>query len=218
MQIPLFKPQTEWVKPEEFPDLTNRQQVAIDLETSDPDLKSRGSGSVIGNGKVVGIAVATEGYQGYFPFDHEGGGNLEKTKVIQWFRELCESSSLKIFHNAMYDVCWIRAMGIEIKGDIVDTMIAASLINENRMRYDLNSLGREYIGFGKDETALIAGAKEWGIDPKAEMWKLPAMYVGNYAERDAEVTYQLWKKLKQELSNQDLESIFELRIRFISLS
>jgi len=210
MQIPLFKPQTEWVKPEEFPDLTNRQQVAIDLETSDPDLKSRGSGSVIGNGKVVGISVATEGYQGYFPFDHEGGGNLEKTKVIQWFRELCESSSLKIFHNAMYDVCWIRAMGIEIKGDIVDTMIPASLINENRMRYDLNSLGREYIGFGKDEAALIAGAKEWGINPKADMWKLPAMYVGNYAERDAEVTYQLWKKLKQELSNQDLESIFEL--------
>ena len=110
----------------------------------------------------------------------------------------------------MYDVCWIRAMGIEIKGYIVDTMTAASLINENRMRYDLNSLGREYIGYGKDEGALIAGAKEWGIDPKAEMWRLPAMYVGTYAERDAEVTYQLWKKLKQELSNQDLESIFEL--------
>ena len=50
MQIPLFKPQTEWVKPEEFPDLTNRQEVAIDLETSDPDLKTKGSGSVIGNG------------------------------------------------------------------------------------------------------------------------------------------------------------------------
>ena len=202
MQIPLFKPQTEWVKPEEFPDLSSRQQIAIDLETSDPDLKTRGSGSVIGNGKVVGVAVATEGYQGYFPFDHEGGGNLEKTKVIQWFREICESPAIKIFHNAMYDVCWIRAMGIKINGPIVDTMTAASLINENRMRYDLNSLGREYIGYGKDEAALVAGAKEWGIDPKADMWKLPAMYVGSYAERDAEVTYELWKKLKQELSNQ----------------
>ncbi len=97
MPIPLFKPQTEWVKPEKFPDLTNRQEVAIDLETSDPDLKTRGSGSVIGNGKVVGIAIASEGYQGYFPFDHEGGGNLEKTKVIQWFRELCDLLLLKFF-------------------------------------------------------------------------------------------------------------------------
>ncbi len=206
----VFKPETEWVKPTEFPDLTDRQEIAIDLETCDPDLKSKGSGSVIKNGKVVGISVATEGYVGYFPFDHEGGDNLEKSEVIQWFTNLCKSNSLKIFHNAMYDVCWIRSMGIEIKGDVVDTMIAASLINENRFRYDLNSLGREYVGWGKAETALRQAAENWGVDPKSELWKLPAMYVGTYAERDAELTYNLWKVLKKELSSQDLEAIFEL--------
>ena len=206
----IFKPETEWVKPTEFPDLTDRQEVAIDLETQDPDLKSKGSGSVIKNGKVVGISVATEGFAAYFPFDHEGGDNLEKSKVIQWFTDLCKSSVLKIFHNAMYDVCWIRSMGIEIKGDVVDTMIAASLINENRFRYDLNSLGKEYVGWGKAETALRNAADDWGIDPKSELWKLPAMYVGTYAERDAELTYNLWKALKKELSSQDLEAIFEL--------
>jgi DNA polymerase I-like protein with 3'-5' exonuclease and polymerase domains len=206
----VFKPETEWVKPTEFPDLTDRPEIAIDLETQDPDLKSKGSGSIIKNGKVVGISVATEGYVGYFPFDHEGGDNLEKSEVIQWFTDLCKSNSLKIFHNAMYDVCWIRSMGIEIKGDVVDTMIAASLINENRFRYDLNSLGREYVGWGKAETALRQAAENWGIDPKSELWKLPAMYVGTYAERDAELTYNLWKILKKELSKQDLEAIFEL--------
>ena len=159
---------------------------------------------------MVGISVATEGFVGYFPFDHEGGDNLEKSEVIQWFTDLCKSNSLKIFHNAMYDVCWIRSMGIEIKGDVVDTMIAASLINENRFRYDLNSLGREYVGWGKAETALRQAAENWGIDPKSELWKLPAMYVGTYAERDAELTYNLWKVLKKELSSQDLEAIFEL--------
>ena len=206
----IFKPETEWVKPTEFPDLTDRQEIAIDLETHDPDLKSKGSGAVIKNGKVVGISVATEGFVGYFPFDHEGGDNLEKSKVIQWFTDLCQSNSLKIFHNAMYDVCWIRSMGIEIKGDVVDTMIAASLINENRFRYDLNSLGKEYVGWGKAETALRNAADDWGINPKSELWKLPAMYVGTYAERDAELTYNLWKALKKELSSQDLEAIFEL--------
>ena len=206
----IFKPETEWVKPTEFPDLTDRPEIAIDLETQDPDLKSKGSGSIIKNGKVVGISVATEGFVGYFPFDHEGGDNLEKSEVIQWFTDLCKSNSLKIFHNAMYDVCWIRSMGIEIKGDVVDTMIAASLINENRFRYDLNSLGREYVGWGKAETALRQAAENWGVDPKSELWKLPAMYVGTYAERDAELTYNLWKVLKKELSSQDLEAIFEL--------
>ena len=206
----MIEAQTEWVKPEEFPDLRQADTIAIDLETYDPDLKSKGSGSVIGNGKVVGIAVAVDGYSGYFPFDHEGGGNLEKSKVIQWFTDVCQSPADKIFHNAMYDVCWIRKMGIKINGRIVDTMIAASLVNENRFRFDLNSLGWDYVGRGKNETELKVAAKEWGIDPKADMWKLPSMYVGNYAERDAELTLDLWKAMQKELSDQDLGSIFEL--------
>ena len=206
----MIEAQTEWVKPEEFPDLRQANTIAIDLETYDPDLKSKGSGSVIKNGKVVGIAVAVDGYSGYFPFDHKGGGNLEKSKVIQWFKDICECPADKVFHNAMYDVCWIRAMGIKINGNIYDTMIAASLVNENRFRFDLNSLGWEYCGKGKNETELKQIAKEWDMDPKADMWKLPSMYVGKYAERDAELTLDLWKVMQKELSDQDLGSIFEL--------
>ena len=206
----VFKAQTEWVKPTEFPDLTQADVIAIDLETCDPDLKTKGSGAVVGRGKVVGIAVAVDGYSGYFPFDHEGGGNLEKSKVIQWFTELCACSAVKVFHNAMYDVCWIRAMGIKINGQIIDTMIAASLVNENRFRFDLNSLGWDYCGQGKNEAELNQVAKEWGLDPKADMWKLPSMYVGNYAERDAELTLNLWKVMQKEIIDQDLGSIFEL--------
>jgi DNA polymerase I-like protein with 3'-5' exonuclease and polymerase domains len=206
----IFKAQTEWVKPTEFPDLRHAEEIAIDLETYDPDLKKLGTGSVIGRGKVVGIAVATDGYSGYFPFDHEGGGNLDRDLVMKWFKDICESTSDKIFHNAMYDVCWIRSMGFKINGRIYDTMIAASLVNENRYRYDLNSLGWDYVGQGKNETELNNAAQEWGVDPKADMWKLPALYVGNYAERDAELTYSLWRVMQKELSDQDLGSIFNL--------
>jgi len=206
----IFKAQTEWVKPTEFPDLRQADTIAIDLETHDPDLKALGSGSVVGRGKVVGIAVAVDGYSGYFPFAHEGGGNLEKSKVIQWFTDLCQSPADKVFHNAIYDVCWIRTMGIKINGNIYDTMIAASLVNENRFRFDLGSLGWDYVGKGKNEIELINAAKEWGVDPKADMWKLPSMYVGNYAERDAELTLALWKVMQKELSDQDLGAIFDL--------
>ena len=210
MQSTLFKAQTEWTRPEKFPDLSHYDEIAIDLETHDPDLKSLGSGSIVGRGKVVGISVAVEGYSGYFPFAHEGGDNLPKDKVIQWFRDILKSDADKIFHNAMYDVCWIRSMGLTINGQIYDTMIAASLVNENRYRYDLNSLGWEYCGRGKNETELNNAAKEWGVDPKSEMWKLPAMYVGNYAERDAQLTLELWQRLQKEISNQDLAAIFDL--------
>ena len=210
MKIPKFEAQTEWVKPTEFPDLRQVEEIAIDLETKDPDLMKKGSGSVIGNGEVIGIAVATKYYKGYFPIAHEGGGNMDRTRVLSWLKDILEAPSTKIFHNAIYDVCWLRAMGFKINGDIACTMIASAITDENRFRYDLNSLSWHYLGYGKNEAALAEAASEWGIDPKAEMYKLPAMHVGSYAERDAEVTLGLWQEMKKEIINQDLEDIFDL--------
>jgi DNA polymerase I-like protein with 3'-5' exonuclease and polymerase domains len=210
MKIPKFEAQTEWVKPTEFPDLRQVEEIAIDLETKDPDLIKKGSGSVIGNGEVIGIAVATKHFKGYFPIAHEGGGNMDRIRVLSWLKDILEAPSTKVFHNAIYDVCWLRAMGFKINGDIACTMIAAALTDENRFRYDLNSLSWHYLGYGKNEAALAEAAEEWGIDPKSEMYKLPAMHVGAYAERDAEVTLGLWQEMKKEIINQDLEDIFDL--------
>ena len=210
MKIPKFEAQTEWVKPTEFPDLRKVDEIAIDLETKDPGLKERGSGSVIGDGDVVGIAVATSHYKGYFPIAHEGGGNMDRQRVMLWLKDVLESQSTKIFHNAIYDVCWLRRLGLKINGDIVCTMIAAAVTDENRFRYDLNSLAWHYLGYGKNESALAEAAESWGIDPKAEMYKLPAMHVGGYAERDAEITFGLWQEMKKEILHQDLEDIFDL--------
>ena len=210
MQIPLFKPQTEWLPPESFPDLSKYDEIAIDLETKDPDLMKMGSGSVVGNGDVVGIALAVEGWRGYYPIAHEGGGNMDRKKVLKWFQEILNLPADKIFHNAMYDVAWIRALGLSINGKIIDTMIASALVDENQMRYDLNSCAKRYTGKGKNESDLYAAAKDWGVDAKAEMYKLPAIYVGAYAEQDASVTLDLWKQLKQEIDIQDIKSIFDL--------
>ena len=210
MKIPLFEAQTEWNEPEEYPDLRKYDEIAIDLETRDPDLKSKGSGSVIGNGEVVGIAVAVPGRKFYFPIAHGAGPNMDKKKTLKWFKDILLYDAIKIFHNAMYDVCWIRSMGLKINGQIVDTMIAASLIDENRYRFDLNSLSWDYLGHGKNENALNEEAKSRGLDPKADMWQLPAMYVGSYAEKDAELTLELWQIFKKELIHQDIESIFQL--------
>ena len=211
IQTPLFKPQTEWLPPEEFPDLSKYDEIAIDLETKDPNLNIRmGSGAVVGVGEVVGIAVAVTDWSGYYPIAHEGGGNLDRKKVLKWFQDILNTPATKIFHNAMYDVCWIRALGLSISGKIVDTMIASALVDENQMRYDLNNCAKRYTGKGKNETELYEAAKSWGVDAKAEMYILPAIYVGAYAEKDAEITLELWQELKKEILHQDLTSIFDL--------
>ena len=206
----LFKPQTEWLPPEEFKDLSSYDEIAIDLETKDPNLKTMGSGSVTGRAKIVGIALAVEGWSAYYPIAHEGGRNMDEKKVLDYFRTILNYPSTKIFHNAMYDVCFFRAAGLKINGQIVDTMIAGSLVNENRFRYDLGSMGRDYLGKGKNEAVLQETAKEWGIDPKSEMYKLPAMYVGEYAEQDAKLTLDLWQEMKKQIEMEDVSSIFEL--------
>jgi len=211
MQLPLFKPQTEWVPPESFPDLSQECEIAIDLETKDPNLNhSMGSGSIVKNGNIVGISVATQTWSGYFPIAHEGGGNMDKAIVRKWFQEVLNNSADKIFHNSMYDVCWLRSEGFTIKGRIIDTMIGSAIVDENQLRYDLNSCSRRYLGQSKDEAALYAAAKDWGVDAKAEMYKLPAMYVGSYAEKDAELTYKLWQELKKEIEHQDIHDIWKL--------
>jgi DNA polymerase I-like protein with 3'-5' exonuclease and polymerase domains len=210
VKVPIFEAQTEWIEPDEFPDLRSYDEIAVDLETRDPDLKKKGSGSVIGNGEVVGIAVAVPGRKFYFPIAHGSGSNMNKQRVLAWFQDTMKTDAVKVFHNAMYDVCWIRQMGIKINGVIVDTMIAASLIDENRYAYTLNALSWEYLGQGKNEGALVEEAKSRGLDPKADMWKLPPMYVGSYAEKDAELTLELWQCFKKEIIHQDIESIFNL--------
>ena len=181
IQQPLFTPETEWVMTEELPNLKGSKEIAIDLETNDPHLIELGSGNVTGKGHIAGVAVAVEGWSGYFPIHH--------------------------------DVCWLRAAGIKIKGKIVDTMIAASLIDENRLSYQLNTLAKHYVGIGKDEKILYQAAKEYGIDPKKEMWRLPAMFVGQYAERDAEVTLKLWQRLHREMHDQELMDVFKLETK-----
>ena len=210
IQKPMFSPPTEWLPPENFPDLSDHKEIAIDLETKDPDLRKMGSGSVSKNGDVVGIAIAVEGWSGYYPIAHEGGGNMDRKKVLGWFQSVLKTPADKIFHNAMYDVCWIRALGLSINGRIIDTMIASALVDENQMRYDLNNCAKRYTGKSKNESDLYAAAKDWGIDAKAEMYKLPAIYVGAYAEKDAEITLELWKELQKEIYTQDIESIFSL--------
>ena len=213
-QIPLFTPQTEWVMPDELKDLKGHKEIAIDLETNDPYLMTLGSGNVTGRGHIAGVAVAVEGWSGYFPIQHESGGNMDRKLVLSWLQDVCnQPDTTFIFHNAMYDVCWLRAAGVDVKGKIVDTMIAASLIDENRMSYALNTLAKFYVGIGKDESILQAAAKEYGLDPKKDMWRLPALFVGQYAERDAEATLKLWQRLKIELYNQELMDVFTLETK-----
>ena len=212
----MFEPEESfWIPPDKFPDLSKFKHVAIDLETKDPDLKTKGSGALRGNGQIIGVAFAVNesGFQwsGYYPIGHENGSNLDKRIVLEYTKKICENENVsKIFHNAMYDVSWLRAAGIQVKGKIIDTMVMLSLIDENRFWYSLNSATWDYLEVSKDETALKQAAAAAGIDPKSQMYLLEPEHVGRYAEQDAAITIRLYHRLQEEIEKQDLHQILKL--------
>ena len=49
------------------------------------------------------------------------------------------------------------------------------------------------------------------------MWKLPAKYVGLYAEQDAGLTLKLWQLFKDLLKSENVEKIYELETGLIPI-
>jgi DNA polymerase I-like protein with 3'-5' exonuclease and polymerase domains len=211
----MFPRPSEWVPPEVFPNLSSAKEIAIDLETCDPHMESMGPGWPRRDGFIVGYALAVDGWSGYFPVAHQGGGNLDRQRVERFIRSVLELPCDKIMHNAAYDYGWLLAQGFKVNGTIYDTMLAAPLIDENRFSFSLNALGFDYLKETKSEQGLKESAADFGVHPKKELWKLPAMYVGEYAEQDAALTLKLWHHLRTLLKRDELESIFELETQLL---
>ena len=216
-QINVTMKNTEWVAPQDFPDLSEEKEIAIDLETRDENMKKLGTGWARQDGEIVGIAVAAGSFKGYYPINHQGGGNLPRGKVIGWFQEVLKTDADKIFHNAQYDLGWIRSQGWEVRGRIIDTMIAAALIDENRYSFSLNSLGFDYLGEVKAEDELREEAATRGLDAKADLWKMPSMAVGFYAEQDAALTLKLWNYFKPTLVKENLLKVWQLEMELLPI-
>ena len=189
-------------------DLEGITTVAVDLETYDPNLKTKGLGAIRGDGFVCGVAIATGKDTVYFPLSHSDTQLSLDKKLKLWEvldEKLFQNEKItKVFHNAMYDVCWIRAVtGKKMKGRIVDTMIAASVIDENRFKYSLDSLSKDFLKERKGGYDLQEKTLAWSNgnikDPMSNMHKLPASLVKDYAKQDVDLTLKLWKLFDQKL-------------------
>ena len=206
----MFPRISEWLPPQSFPNLSEAKEIAIDLETCDPNMESLGPGWPRNDGYIVGYAIAVDGWTGYYPVAHGGGGNLDRRIVERWIKDVLATPADKVMHNAAYDLGWLKAAGFEVNGTIYDTMLAAPVLDENRFSYALNSLGFDYLKEVKSEQGLKESASDFGVHPKKELWKLPAMHVGEYAEQDAALTLKLWHHLKVLMRKEEVESVFNL--------
>lgn len=203
-----------------LPDLSRYDRLALDIETRDPDLKEKGPG-VRRNGYIVGIAVgAPDGKRWYLPYAHEEGPQFEAKKIIEWAKvELCRPNQPKIGANILYDLDYLYHAGIRVSGPFYDVQNAEPLLDENRGRYNLDSLALEYLGEGKDETLMEQACEARGLKGKAvtHLWELPPQFVGPYAEADVDRTLRVFDLQKPKLKEQNLWDLFMLETRLVPL-
>lgn len=211
----------------DLPDLHG--PITVDLENHDPLLKERGSGwpyrkTGQNGGKILGFAVHADNFHEYLPIGHTEG-NLDPLKVKGWIKSQLkrDEKQPKIFANALYDVGWMAAEGIEIRGPIHDIMFQAPLLDESRMSYQLDRLGKDYLGVGKDEKLLAEAGKKLGIkntkkdNVKAHLMRIHPNIVGVYAKQDAGLTRQLWDHFNPLMEEQQLEQVYQLECDLIPL-
>jgi DNA polymerase I-like protein with 3'-5' exonuclease and polymerase domains len=228
--MPKIPDDIKWTPPKEFPRLDAAKELIIDVETYDPDLKSKGPG-VRRDGYIVGIAVATEDRSWYFPMQHDhpykydpNGYNLPRETVLKWARrELCRPGIPKIGANLMYDLDYLWHEGVEVPGPYFDILIAEPLIDENQYQFSLESTAQKYLGEGKKSDRLYDWlAAAYGGNPTrqtqgANIWRAPPELVGEYALGDVELPREILRAQRDIIGREGLDRVFDVESRLIPM-
>ena len=208
-----------------FSELEKSNIIANDTETCDPRLKTHGPGGFRKDGKLVGISIATDsGYNEYFPIGYRGGGNLNNEKVIDFLDKMLKLNKKYVFANAIYDMEWLNShdsrLAFTIDHCIYDIQGIEHLIDENKLKYSLDSMAKRYLKKSKYEVELERAVQaEFGKRAKVKdsLWKLHANYVAEYAKEDALLTLQIFQKQEEIIKKEEIESIVEFESKLINL-
>lgn len=196
--------------------LIDAERIAVDTETT---------GYYVHQGhKLCGISVFAElaGMKGYgagfyFPFRHKAGEDLFSVGdnlPEEWMRELAvplsDPEKTLIFHNAKFDLGFLRREGIEVNGTVADTVVMSHLWDENGS-HALKNLSAKLFG----ESAKNEQEEIKKLLRKAKTFDaIPARLMEPYAVKDAELTHKLYEHFLPLLEQEGLIPVLEREMRF----
>lgn len=186
-----------WLQPDAPPDLTNVSELALDTETD-------GKNPFVN--KPIGISLAYPTWQGlqktYLPFGH-ASGNMDPDLIRRWALSELRGKRIK-FANAKFDIHILKNWGVDLEAIGVqpaDVQFNAALLDDSRhVKVDLDTLGRQYVGYGKVQLNL-------NMDRLAEY---PSWMLGPYAERDTELTYLVDQATQPLIQRDNLSHVLAL--------
>lgn len=194
-QPELFQPASEW-RPYVGP-LPRLSQVSVGLDTETRDdglAKKIGPGWRFGLGHLAGVSVAWGDQAIYVPVRHPDTECRPVGEVLEWVEHIMRNCDVHFF-NAGYDLAWLAHEGLSYWPEkFHDAYISSVMLDENQLSYELDACCARAGVACKDERLLREAARSLGLDPKSGIWRMPARYVGPYAEQDAASTLELSRR------------------------
>lgn len=138
----------------------------------------------------------------------------EATKIVREFASIfADENIMKIGQNIKFDLLMLKQYGIEIKGELYDTMIAHYLINPD-LRHNLDYLCEAYLSYKKVPTEQLIGKGK----KQKSMVDVDIKQLCQYACEDADLTLQLKNELDKKLDEAGVRTVFnEIEMPLISV-
>lgn len=175
----------------------------IDIEVGDLSNIPFADRGVSPTADVILLGIGNKEYYQAFAFITNFGGKIEKVGDLgemKAFRDfLRDPRFIKIMHNASFEIVWfLRKLGVYPPPEqLIDTMVLAHLLNENRPSYSLEALARAY-DILKDIDFDFTHWKEWVQEQKENYVNIETPTLVAYNFGDVLVTAHLAGRLLDE--------------------
>lgn len=153
--------------------------------------------------ELVGMSFSyKKGLAYYIPLSEKRDEVLETLEIFKPFFE--KEDIIKIAHNLKFDYKVLHQYGVEIKGNLFDTMIAHYLLNPDG-RHGMDYLSEMYLNYKPISIETLIGKKGKNQGTFRDVDILEAT---EYAAEDADITFQLYELFAPQLKKENLEDLF----------
>jgi DNA polymerase-1 len=206
----------------QYPNLKDSKLLAFDIETKDPNLKTKGPGVYRKDGYILGVGLATkDGFSEYYNLGHKDITPQEKQKNIKYLKETLSNNAPKLGTNIIYDLDWLTngEYKFKVNGSYNDVQIAEPLIDENQREFNLDFLSHKYLNKGKAKSKIdsICEANGWKGDSRQHLWRMSYKDVKDYVLGDVNNPLEIFEKQESIMKDQGLENIYDIESRLTPL-
>lgn len=155
---------------------------------------------------LIGLSFSWERDTGYYiACDHAEGPTIPLDRALEFLKPVLTNPKIgKIAHNLKYDYEAVRCYGIEVAGSVFDTMLGSYILNPGARTLKLDNLAHQELGYEMQPITDLIGTKK---ADQLSLADLSSEVVANYAAEDADLTWQLYEKLSQNLRDIGLDSV-----------